>query len=233
LLINESLDKEIIMNQTMTQPGVRSVEVNRVLKNTYILLSLTLAFSAFMSYVAVATGTGRLGSPFLVMGVYMGLFFVISKLRNSPLGILAVFALTGFLGWTLGPMISSVLTLSNGPQIVTLSLGGTAAIFFAMSGFALFSRRDFGFMGNFLLIGMLTVFVVSIVNYFFLQLPGLQMAISGLVILIFSGFILWDTSDIIHGRETNYIMATTGMYVSIYNIFANLLALLGVFGGDE
>ncbi len=206
-----------------------ALATNKVLRNTYALLSLTLLFSALMAAVAIATNAPPLNFIIVLVG-YFGLFFLTAKLRNSAWGIVAVFALTGFMGFTLGPMLS--IFLERSPHIVATALGGTGVIFLALSGYALVSRKDFTFMGGFLMVGMLVAFLAIIANMF-LGIPALSMALSAVIILIMSGFILYDTSRIIHGGETNYIMATVGLYISIYNIFVNLLMLLGIFGGDE
>ena len=215
-------------NVTTAQPS--ALETNKVLRNTYMLLSLTLLFSAATAAFAVITNAPSLGLFSLL--IYFGLFFLTAKLRNSVWGIVSVFALTGFLGYTLGPMLSYFLNLSNGPQLIATALAGTGVIFLALSGYVLTTRKDFTFMGGFLMVGMLVIFLAIIANLF-LQIPALSLALSAAMILLMSGFILWETSNIIHGGETNYVMATVSLYVSIYNIFANLLMLLGIFGGDD
>ncbi len=215
----------------IARPAASALATNKVLRNTYALLSMTLLFSAVMAGVAIATNAPPLG--FLItMVVYFGLFFLTARLSNSAWGLLAVFALTGFMGFTLGPILSVYLALPNGSQIVMTALGGTGAIFLALSAYVLTTRKDFSFLGGFLMVGMLVAFLALIANIF-LGIPALYMALSAVIILIMSGFILYETSQIIQGGETNYIMATVSLYVSIYNIFVNLLALLGIFGGDE
>lgn len=215
---------------TTARPLESALATNRVLRNTYMLLSLTLLFSAGTAAFAVMTNAPSLGLMTLV--IYLGLFFLTAKLRNSVWGIVSVFALTGFLGYTLGPLLSYTLNFSNGPQIIATALGGTGIIFLGLSAYVLTTRKDFSFMGGFLLVGMLVAILFMLANIF-LQIPALNLGLSAMVILLMSGFILWETSNIIHGGETNYVMATVSLYVSIYNIFANLLMLLGIFGGDD
>ena len=204
---------------------------NKVLRNTYMLLALTLLFSAVTATIAVMTNAPSLG--FIVnLVVMLGLLFAINKFRDSTLGLALVFVFTGFLGYTLGPMLNMVLSFSNGSQLVATAMAGTGAIFLGLSGYVLTTRKDFTFMGGFLMVGILVAILFVIAN-FFLQIPALTLGLSAVIILLMSGFILYDTSRIIHGGETNYIMATVSLYISIYNIFANLLMLLGIFGGDE
>jgi modulator of FtsH protease len=204
---------------------------NSVLRNTYMLLSLTLLFSAFIAGIAVVSNAPPLHWLVTLAG-YFGLLFVVTRLRNSAWGLLAVFALTGFLGYTLGPMLGAYLRLPNGPQLVTTALAGTGAIFLALSGYALVSRKDFSFMGAFLMVGILVAFLASIGAVLF-NLPMLSLAVSAMVILLMSGMILWQTSEIIHGGETNYIMATVTLYITIFNLFINLLQILGVMSSDD
>lgn len=203
---------------------------NKVIRNTYILLSLTLAFSAAMAGVSMAMGMPFI-NPIITLVGYFGLLFLTAKLRNSPSGILAVFALTGFMGFTLGPLVSYYLALPNGGAIVMQALGGTAAIFLGLSGYALTTRKDFSFMGGFLFVGILVAFVGGLAAWIF-SMPALSLAVSAMFVLLMSGLILWETSNIIHGGETNYIMATVTLYVSIYNLFTSLLHLLGFMNND-
>ena len=209
----------------------RALLTNKVLRNTYLLLSLTLFFSAFAAGVAVVSQAPPLHWLITLAG-YFGLLFVVTRLRNSAWGLLAVFALTGFLGYTLGPMLSAYLKLPNGAQLVTTALAGTGAIFLALSGYVLVSRKDFSFMGGFLMVGILVAFLASIGAVLF-NLPMLSLAVSAMVILLMSGMILWQTSEIIHGGETNYIMATVSLYITIFNLFVNLLQILGVMSSDD
>ncbi len=192
---------------------------------------LTLLFSAFTAGIAVISHAPPLHWLITLAG-YFGLLFVVTRLRNSAWGLLAVFALTGFLGYTLGPILSLYLALPNGPQLVMTALAGTGAIFLALSGYALVSRKDFSFMGAFLMVGMLVAFLASIGAVLF-SLPMLSLAVSAMVILLMSGMILWQTSEIIHGGETNYIMATVTLYITIFNLFVNLLQILGVMSSDD
>lgn len=209
----------------------QAVEVNKVLRNTYALLALTLLFSAFTAGVSMAFNLPHPGLLITMVG-YFGLLFLTQALRNSAWGILSVFALTGFMGLTLGPIISTYLSLPNGGQIVTNALGGTAITFLGLSGYVLTTRKNFSFIGNFLFVGILVAFLAGLASIFF-SMPALSLAVSAMFILLMSGLILYQTSEIIHGGETNYIMATVTLYVAIYNLFTSLLHLLGVMGGDD
>ena len=221
-------DKRLVNGSiAATRPAV---EINKVLKNTYMLLGMTLLFSAMTAGVAMAVGL----SPMMGLGLMLGAFvslFVVQKTADSGKGLMWIFVFTGLMGASLGPTLSYYLQLANGPALVTQALGGTAIIFFALSGYALTSRKDFSFMGGFLFVGLMVALVAGIANIF-LGIPALSLALSAAIILISSGLILFDTSRIIHGGETNYIRATVSLYLSIYNIFINLLALLGIMGDD-
>jgi len=213
-----------------TQPSV--LEANKVLRNTYALLSMTLLFSAATAGLSMAFELPHPGIIVTLVGFY-GLLFLTTKLRNSAWGILSVFALTGFMGLTLGPILNMYIhNLHNGPQLVMTALGGTGVIFVGLSAYALVSRKDFSFMGGMLMAGILVAFIAGLIGLFF-PMPGLQIAVSAMFILLMSGMILFETSNIIHGGETNYILATVSLYVSIYNLFVSLLQILGVFGGDD
>ena len=213
----------------VARPGV--LETNKVLKNTYLLLAATLLFSAATAGVAMFSGVQPL-NPFIVLGGYFALLFATVKTRNSALGLVFVFALTGFMGLTLGPIISLYLTMvPNGSQVVMTALGTTGAVFVGLSAYAVKSRRDFSFMGGFLFVGILGAFLLGIFAYLF-NMPTLSLAVSGMFVLAMSGLILYQTSEIVRGGETNYIMATVTLYVSIYNLFTSLLHLLGVFSED-
>ncbi len=221
------------MNESinLTKPQTAILETNKVLKNTYALLSITLLFSAFTAFISMKMelpGFMPLVATFGAMGL---IWFVLPRTANSAAGIGVVFAITGLLGLGLGPILNNYLQMSNGPQLIMTSLGGTGVIFLAMSGYALTTRRDFSFMGGMLVVGMVLVLIASLANIF-MEIPALSLAISAIVILIMSGFILYDTSRIINGGETNYITATVGLYLSIYNIFVNLLMLLGILPND-
>ena len=210
---------------TATASTGSGIEINKVLRNTYMLLGMTLAFSAGMAYLAMAINAPYLGL-WSLLG-WIGLLFLIYKTANSAWGILSVFAFTGFLGFTIGPVIGFYLSMANGAEVVTMALGSTAAAFIGLSMFAVITRKDFSFMTNFLMVGILVVFAVVVLSWF-LDLSAFYGAIGGAVVLLMSGLILWQTSEIIHGGETNYILATTTLYMSIYNMFQWLLILFGM-----
>ncbi|HEC15295.1 MAG TPA: Bax inhibitor-1/YccA family protein [Sedimenticola sp.] len=221
-----------------TQPAMAAVRtgtgaaaVNKVVRNTYMLLSMTLLFSALMAGISMALNLPHPGL-LLTLGGYFGLLFLTAKFRDRALGLIFVFALTGFMGYTLGPILNAYLSLPNGGQVVMNALGGTGVIFLGLSGYALASRKDFSFMGGFLMAGILVAFLAGLGAVFF-EMPALSLAVSAMFILLMAGLILYETSNIIHGGETNYIMATVTLYVSIYNLFTSLLHLLGALGGDE
>ncbi len=199
--------------------------------NTYFLLALTLLFSAVTAGVSMALQLPHPGVWLTLLG-YFGLLFLTARFRNSGLGLAMVFALTGFMGYTLGPLLNAYLSLPNGPQLVMMALAGTGVTFLALSGYALVSRKDFSFMGSFLMVGILVAFFGGLGAYFF-ELSGLALAVSAMFVLLMAGLILYETSNIIHGGETNYVMATVTLYVAIYNLFASLLHLLGVFTNQE
>jgi modulator of FtsH protease len=192
---------------------------------------MTLLFSGLCAGIAVMIKMPPMGMIITLVG-YFGLLFLTTKLRNSAWGLVSVFALTGFMGLTLGPIISMYLSIPNGDQIVMTAMGGTGVIFLGLSGYALTTRKDFSFLGGFLMVGILVAFLAGIASMF-LSMPGLSLAVSAMFILLMSGLILYQTSQIIHGGETNYIMATVTLYISIYNLFLSLLQLLGAFGGDD
>jgi modulator of FtsH protease len=193
---------------------------------------MTLLFSAVTAGISMAFNLPHPGILLTLVGYY-GLLFLTTKFRNSGWGLVFVFALTGFMGLTLGPLISSYISaFSNGSQLVMLALGGTGVIFLGLSGYALTSQRDFTFMGGFLMVGILVAFLAGIGALIF-NVPALALAVSAMFVLLMSGMILFETSQILRGGETNYIMATVTLYVSIYNLFASLLHLLGAFGGDD
>ncbi len=212
--------------------GARTgLATNKLIRNTYTLLSMTLLFSAVTAGVSMALNLPHPGMIITMVG-YFGLLFLTHKLQNSVWGIAAVFALTGFMGLTLGPIISMYLNLPNGGQVVMTALGGTGAIFLGLSGYALSSRKDFSFLGGFLMVGILVAFLGSIAAVF-LNIPMMSLAISGMFVLLMSGFILYQTSAMIHGGENNYILATVSLYVSIYNLFLSLLQIIGAFSGND
>jgi modulator of FtsH protease len=202
-----------------------ALATNKVLRNTYLLLGGTLGFSAITAYAAMALNVPFMGLWMLLP--YIGLLFAVRATQESGWGIFWVFMLTGFLGLTLGPILSAYIRfLPNGSQVVLTALGTTAAAFLGLSAYAVRSERDFSFMGGFLTVGVIGAFVLGLIAYFF-NLSGLSLVVSGLFLLISSGIILFQTSEIIHGGETNYIRATVTLYVSIYNMFLSLLRLLG------
>ncbi|MGB2941473.1 MAG: Bax inhibitor-1/YccA family protein [Candidatus Macondimonas sp.] len=211
-----------------------SVQVadNRLIRNTYTLLAMTLLFSAATAGLSMALDLPHPGILITLVG-YFGLLFLVTRLRDSAWGLAAVFALTGFMGLTLGPIVQAYLTmLPNGGQVVMMAMGGTGAIFLGLSGYALTSRRDFSFMGGFLMVGILVAFLAGLGAIFF-QLPALSLAVSAMFVLLMSGLILYQTSNLVHGHETNYIMATVTLYISIYNLFLSLLQLLGFASSDD
>lgn len=207
------------------------LSTNKVLRDTYRLLSLTLLFSAFTAAISYQLRLPHSASLICTFGAMGLLWFVLPKFANSAKGIWVVFAVTGLLGIGLGPMLNHYLALGNGPTLVATALGGTGAIFLGLSGYALVSKRDFSFMGGFLFAGFMVVIIAMIANLF-LAMPALQIVLSAAIILLMSGFILFDTSRIVNGGETNYINATVGLFLSLYNIFHSLLFLLGM-GGDD
>ncbi|AYH45259.1 Bax inhibitor-1/YccA family protein [Azoarcus sp. DN11] len=215
---------------TITRSEASVLSTNRVIRNTYLLLSMTLAFSAATAGLSMALGLPHPGLIITLVG-YFGLLFLTTKFRDSGLGVLFVFALTGFMGFTLGPIVSRYLALPNGHQIVMQAMGGTAAIFLGLSAYAVTTRKDFSFMGGFLTVGILVAFLAGLGAVFF-SMPGLSLAVSAMFVLLMSGLILYETSNIIHGGETNYVMATVTLYVTIYNLFTSLLQLLGVMNDD-
>ena len=208
-----------------------AVGTNKVLRNTYALLSMTLLFSAATAGLSMALNLPHPGLLLTLAG-YFGLLFATARFRNSGLGLLFVFALTGFMGYTLGPILNAYLALANGGQLIMTALGATGAVFLGLSGYALVSRRDFSFMGSFLVVGILVGFLAGLGAVLF-EMPGLSLAVSSMFVLLMAGLILYETSNIVHGGETNYIMATVTLFVSIYNLFTSLLHLFGFFGGQE
>jgi modulator of FtsH protease len=219
------------MGSTAARLEASIIETNKVLRNTYMLLGMTLAFSALTAGVSMAINLPySMGLVLSLIG--FGLLFVVHRMADSAKGLPAIFAFTGVLGAALGPMLNHYVALSGGPQLVMQALGGTAIVFFGLSAYALQSKRDFSAMTGFLVTGLIVAIVAMIANIF-LAIPALSLTISSVVVLIMSGLILADTSRIIRGGETNYIRATVGLYLSIYNLFTSLLHLLGAFGGDE
>jgi len=219
-------------NYAVARPSESVLATNKLIRNTYLLLSMTLLFSAATAGVSMAMNTPHPGLLITLVG-YFGLLFLTNYLRNSVWGLVSIFALTGFMGLTLGPIISAyVAAFSNGAQLVMMALGGTGAIFVGLSAYAITTKKDFSFMGGFLMAGILVAFLAGIGAAIF-SLPGLSLAVSAMFVLLMSGLILYETSNIIHGGETNYIMATVTLYVSIYNLFLSLLHLLAAFAGER
>ena len=215
---------------TVIRSNESALATNKLLRNTYSLLAMTLVFSALTAGISMAMNFPHLGL-FTLVG-YFGLLFLTTKLRNSVWGLVSVFALTGFMGLTLGPILNAYLSLPNGSEMVMQALGATGVIFFALSAYAVKSEKDFSFMGGFLFVGIIVAFLAGLGAYFF-EMPGLSLAVSAMIVLLMSGLILFETSQIIHGGETNYIMATVTLYVSIYNLFLSLLHLIGAFSSDD
>ncbi|NMM36887.1 MAG: Bax inhibitor-1/YccA family protein [Glaciimonas sp.] len=204
---------------------------HRVLRNTYMLLSACLAFSALTAGLSVALGLPHPGLIITMVG-YFGLLYLVTKNRDSGLGVALVFALTGFMGYTMGPIISMYLKLPNGGQTVMMAMGGTAVIFMGLSAYALVSKRDFSFMGGFLTVGILVAFLAGLVGIF-MHVPALSLTVSAVFVLLMSGLILYQTSEIIRGGETNYVMATVTLFVTIFNLFTSLLQLLGFANSSD
>jgi modulator of FtsH protease len=207
------------------------LETNQVIRNTYWLLSLTLLFSALTAGASMALNLPHPGVIITLAG-YFGLLFLTAKFKNTAAGLGFVFVLTGFMGYTLGPIVSSYLNLPHGGQVVMTAMGATAAAFLGLSGYALSSRKNFSFMGGFLMVGILVAFLAGLGALFF-EMPALSLAVSALFVLLMSGLILYETSNIIHGGERNYIMATVTLFVAIFNMFTSLLHLLGFMNSDE
>lgn len=218
------------------QVGVANAEAsvlatNKVLRNTYLLLSMTLLFSALTAGLSMTMNMPYPG-PIITLVGYFGLLFLTTKFRNSAFGLVCVFGLTGFMGLTLGPILNMYLEgLPNGAELIMTAFGITGVVFLGLSAYALVSKKDFSFMGGFLMIGILGAFVLGLIAMFF-NMPTLSLAVSGMFVLAMGGLILFQTSQIIHGGETNYIMATVTLYVTIYNLFTSLLHILGVMGDD-
>jgi len=215
-----------------TQQEAGLLATHKVLRNTYLLLSMTLLFSAFTAWLSMALQLPHFGIIITLVG-YFSLLYLTTKFSNSALGLAFIFLFTGFMGLTLGPILNLYLhAFANGQQLVMTALAGTGVIFFGLSGYALITRQDFSFMTGFLFSGILVAFLLGIGAIVF-SIPALSLAVSAMFILLMSGMILYQTSEIIHGGETNYILATISLYVSIYNLFLSLLQILGIFGGDD
>jgi modulator of FtsH protease len=211
-------------------------QAQKVLRNTYLLLALTMVPTVIGAFIGMATASVVFAHPilstFVTLAAVIGLQFGIAANRNSGLGVALLLLMTGLLGWWLGPILNVALAMKNGMQLVGYAAAGTGVVFFAMGAIATTTKRDFSFMGKFLVVGMLALLVAMIANMF-LQIPALALTISTLVIVVFSLFLVHDLNRIVRGGETNYVMATTGVYMSLFNIFANLLYLLMSLSGDR
>jgi modulator of FtsH protease len=219
-------------NDTFIAEKAQTTETtNKLIRNTYTLLSMTLAFTAFTSWIAMTLKLPHPGFLITLVG-FFGLFFVTAKLKDSAWGLVAIFALTGFMGLTLGPILNHYLhAFRNGHELIMMAFGSTAVIFLALSGYALTTKKDFSFLSGFLFVGLIVALFGMLAAWLF-AIPALQLAISAVVVLLMAGYILYDTSNIVNGYETNYIMATIALYLDIYNMFVNLLALFGLAGED-
>jgi modulator of FtsH protease len=232
------MQPELQPRGTTTYPvaGEISLQQQRVLRNTYLLLALTMVPTVIGAMIGMATGGIVMQHPIIsslvMLAAVIGLQFAIAANRDSGLGVALLLLMTLLLGWWLGPLLTVALALRNGPQLVGYAAVGTGAIFFIMAGIATTTKRDYSFMGKFLFVGMLVLLIAMIANMF-LQIPALALTISSLVIVVFSLFLLHDVSRIVNGGETNYVMATTGVYLSLFNIFANLLHLLMALTGER
>src|SRR5512140_153471 len=223
--------------QAVTQTTTLAVEQNKVLRNTYMMLALTMIPTVIGAFIGTSINFSFMAahpiiSSLLMFGVMIGMLFAVSALRNSVWGIAALLGFTFVAGWFLGPILQHALHLRNGAQLVGMAAGGTGIIFFSLATIATVTKKDFSFMGKFLFIGVILLVVASLANIFF-AIPALSLTISAIAILIFSAYILYDISQIVHGGETNYVMATMALYLDIYNIFVNLLNLLMAFAGDR
>lgn len=224
-------------SQVLTQPSLLSLEQNKVLRNTYMMLALTMIPTIIGAAVGTSINFSFLAqSPIigslLMFGAMIGMLFAVAALRNSAWGVVALLGFTFVAGLFLGPILQVALHLSNGAQLIGMAAGGTGIIFASLATIATVSKKDFSFMGKFLFIGLILLIVASLANLFF-AIPALSLTISAIAVLIFSAYILYDVSRIVNGGETNYVMATLGLYLSIYNLFINLLSLLMAFGGER
>ena len=215
----------------VSRPRLNALEANKVLKNTYLLLSATLAFSAVMAMVSMAIQMPPMTYMIAIIASMVLGMFVLPKTANSSAGVGVIFLITGLLGFGLGSILTIYMAMANGPQIVATAMGGTGIIFLGLSGYALTSKKDFSFLGGFLFAGMMVI-VLAIIASLFVQIPALSLTISAAVIMLMSGLILFETSRIINGGETNYIMATYSIFLSLFNIFISLLHILGITSSD-
>lgn len=220
-------------SQTVLAPNIR----NSVLRNTYLMLSLTMIPTVIGAFMGLSTNFSFLAeSPIIgslvMLAAMIGLMFAVSATRNSIWGVILLFVFTFVAGWWLGPILQFALNFNNGSQLIGIAAAGTGAIFFTLAGIATVTKKDFGFLRNFLLVGLVLIILASLANLFF-AIPAISLAVSAAAVLIFSGFILFDVSRIVNGGETNYVMATLGIYLSIYNLFISLLQLLLAFSGER
>lgn len=224
--------------QVTTAPvGSLSTEQNKVLRNTYMMLALTMIPTLIGAFVGTSISfsflaTSPILGSLLMFGAMMGMLFAVAALRNSVWGIAALLGFTFVAGVFLGPILQVALHLNNGAQLIGMAAGGAGLIFFSLATIATVTKKDFSFMGKFLFIGLILLIVASLANLFF-QVPAMSLTISAIAVLIFSAYILFDVSRIVHGGETNYVMATLGIYMSLYNLFINLLNLLMAFSGER
>ncbi|HWQ40134.1 MAG TPA: Bax inhibitor-1/YccA family protein [Burkholderiales bacterium] len=223
--------------QVMTQSAQLALAQNRVLRNTYMLLGLSMIPTVIGAIVGLNTNFAFLAQypimgPLLMFAVMIGAMFGIAALRNSVWGVVAMLAFTFLMGWWLGPILQYALNLSNGPQLVGMAAGATGLIFFALATYVTTTRKDFSFLGKFLFVGLILLIIGAIANLFF-QVPAASLTISAVAVILFAGYMLYDVSAIVHGGETNYIMATLRVYIDIYNMFVHLLNLLLAFAGNR
>ena len=212
-----------------TQTSV--LQTNKVLRNTYSLLAMTLVFSAICAGITMSMNMPPMGALAMTIGAFICLF-IVNKQADKASGLAWIFVFTGLMGGALGPLLNVYMGIPQGPELVMQAFGLTALVFFGLSGYALTTKKDFSFMGGFLMVGLIIAVVAMIANIF-LALPALSLAISAAVVFIMSGLILFDTSRIVNGGETNYIRATVSLYLNIYNLFVHLLSLLTAFGSDD
>ena len=211
----------------------QSLAMNKVLRNTYIMLSLTLLFSALMSTVAVIENAGFV-NIWVALIVMIGFPFLLSAVRESPLALVLTFAYTGFIGWYIGPILNFYIeNFSNGPQLIAMALGGTGLIFLVLSALSMNPAKDYSGWGRFLMVGVIVAFIASLLNVFLFKLPILQLGVSVIFSFISGGYIMYQTNAIVRGGEKNYVVATVVLYVSLVNIFLTLLQILGMFGGNR
>jgi FtsH-binding integral membrane protein len=223
--------------QSVAQTTTLATAQNKVLRNTYMMLALTMIPTVIGALIGTSMNLSFMAehpimSSLLMFGAMMGMLFAVTALRNSVWGIVALLGFTFVAGVFLGPILQVALHLKNGAQLVGMAAGGTGIIFFTLATIATVTKKDFSFMGKFLFIGLILLIVASLANIFF-QIPALSLTISAIAVMIFSAYILYDVSQIVHGGETNYVMATLGLYLDIYNLFIHLLNLLMAFSGER